>query len=86
MDFQDRMLRWAFGVLALLWILPAASQVYPAKPVRIIVGQAPGSASDLLVRIIAQKLAESFGAMRRPITSALPPGAKGSSSRIGRVG
>lgn len=34
---------------------------YPAKPVRIIVAQAPGSASDLLIRPIAQKLAEHLG-------------------------
>jgi len=47
--------------LLLLLALPAASQVYPAKPVHIIVAQVPGGASDLLIRSIAQKLADSLG-------------------------
>lgn len=47
--------------LALCWAWPAAGQVYPAKPVRIIVAQAPGGASDLLIRLITQKLTESLG-------------------------
>ena len=36
------------------------AQAYPTKPVRFIVPQAPGGASDVLSRIIAQKLTEQW--------------------------
>jgi len=39
----------------------ASGQTYPAKPVRLIVGQAPGGATDVVARAIAQKLSESMG-------------------------
>ncbi len=38
---------------------PAAG--YPAKPIRIIVGYAPGGANDILARLVGQKMSESFG-------------------------
>ena len=34
---------------------------YPAKPVRVIVGFAPGGAVDVPMRLLAQRLGESFG-------------------------
>jgi tripartite-type tricarboxylate transporter receptor subunit TctC len=38
---------------------PAAS--YPNKTIKIVVGYAPGGANDILARIVAQKMQESFG-------------------------
>ncbi len=39
----------------------ALAQSYPAKPIRFIVTQGPGGASDIYARLIAQKLSESLG-------------------------
>jgi tripartite-type tricarboxylate transporter receptor subunit TctC len=37
------------------------AQTYPSRPVKIIVGQAAGSASDIVARLIAQFLSEKVG-------------------------
>ena len=39
----------------------AAQTAWPNKPVRIIVPQTPGGASDALARIVGQKLSEKWG-------------------------
>jgi tripartite-type tricarboxylate transporter receptor subunit TctC len=62
MSKKTRNLVWAAGVVAL--VLPGAgafAQAYPAKPVRIIASSSPGSAVDIVARIIAQKLSEQIG-------------------------
>ncbi|MCA0324753.1 MAG: tripartite tricarboxylate transporter substrate binding protein [Proteobacteria bacterium] len=41
--------------------LIAVAQNYPTHPVKILVPQTPGGASDTLARIIAQKLTEKWG-------------------------
>lgn len=38
----------------------AAAQTYPVKAVRIVVGYPPGGPTDVLARIVAQKLTESW--------------------------
>lgn len=42
-------------------IAPAAAQTYPAKPVRLIVPFAPGGSTDVLGRIVAQRLTRGLG-------------------------
>ena len=55
-----------FGLIAAVAMLPLAPahaqnpSAYPAKPVRVIVPTATGAATDLLARILAQKLGERF--------------------------
>lgn len=51
------------AVLAVLAgaIAPVAAQNYPTKPVRVIVAFPAGGGSDVMGRIVAQKLGEKFG-------------------------
>jgi len=53
----------AFGALVALLLSAAASfaQGYPNKPVRVVVGFAAGGPSDVIGRIVAQKLSEALG-------------------------
>ena len=55
------------GILLLLMVafpgsaFPAASDAYPAKPVRLLIAFAPGGSTDIVGRLIAQKLSERLG-------------------------
>lgn len=40
---------------------PAAAQTFPAKPVRMVVGFAPGGGTDFVARVIGQRLGELWG-------------------------
>ena len=46
--------------LALLALNAVAADVYPNKPVRMVVPFPPGSASDFLARVVSQRLTEMY--------------------------
>ena len=62
---------YAFAVAALLPLALAAPALaqqppslpgnYPAKPVKLLVGGTPGGGTDIIARVLAQKLNESWG-------------------------
>jgi tripartite-type tricarboxylate transporter receptor subunit TctC len=59
---RRRFLQAAAGAAALPFFAGGAvAQDYPARPVRVIVGQAAGSSSDIIARLIAQRLSEKLG-------------------------
>ena len=66
----------ATGAAALL-ALPSigAAQAFPAKPVRLVVAQAAGSATDVIARIFTPRWSELLG---QPVVVDVRPGAGGS--------
>jgi tripartite-type tricarboxylate transporter receptor subunit TctC len=59
---RRRFLRLAAGAAALPAVSrPALAQDYPTRPVRLIVGFAPGQAIDITTRMIGQWLSERLG-------------------------
>src|SRR5712671_4712726 len=53
--------RWILLAAAMLVSGIAAAQIFPSKTVRLISGVTPGSASDTMARIVAEKLTASLG-------------------------
>ena len=52
----------------------AAEALYPQRPIRFVIPQSPGGASDTVGRVVAQKLSDSLG---QPFVIDNRPGATG---------
>jgi tripartite-type tricarboxylate transporter receptor subunit TctC len=59
---RRRLLGLSGAVLALpAWSRLAQAASYPARPVRLVVGYAPGGATDITARVIAERLFDRLG-------------------------
>ena len=56
-------MRWTSALLVAIGLLPAAgsAQPYPAKPVKLVVGFAPGGAADFVSRTFQDALSKELG-------------------------
>ncbi len=70
-----RPLVFVFGLVAALLGSAVLAQTYPSKPVRLIVTYPPAGSSDLMARILGQKLSELWG---QPVIVENKAGAAGS--------
>ncbi len=69
-----RIFQLAVLLAAYLFAGAAAAQVWPAKPVKIVIAFGPGSGSDIFARLIGDQLSKSLG---QPVIVESKPGASG---------
>ena len=57
---KNPMLKPALVAIGAVLALPAFAQPYPSKPVRILVGFAPGGGTDIMARAVGAKISEAL--------------------------
>jgi tripartite-type tricarboxylate transporter receptor subunit TctC len=67
-----RRLSWAIGLLCLGLVGPAFAQAWPSKPIKVVVPLTPGSATDVMARIVFDQVSQQVG---QPIVIENRPGA-----------
>jgi tripartite-type tricarboxylate transporter receptor subunit TctC len=72
---RHSLIRFLAGAALLAAALPCAAQQYPAKPILAVMPLQAGSAVDVMIRIVAQKMSENMG---QQIVVENQPGAAGS--------
>ncbi len=68
------LLRAVISGAVMAFAVGVSAQEFPARPVKIVVPQTPGGASDALARIVGQKLSEKW---QQPVVVENRPGAGG---------
>lgn len=71
---RRQMRRFIVAAVLLAAALPVAAQEYPAKPILMVMPLQAGSAVDIMMRIVAQKMGDNMG---RQIVVENQPGAAG---------
>jgi tripartite-type tricarboxylate transporter receptor subunit TctC len=66
---------WVLGLAAVFAAVAGVAQTYPSRPVRLIVTYPPAGSSDLMARILAERLSELWG---QPVVVENRAGAAGS--------
>ncbi|HEY6993114.1 MAG TPA: tripartite tricarboxylate transporter substrate-binding protein, partial [Xanthobacteraceae bacterium] len=59
---------------ATVFVLPAAAEDYPVRPIRLYLAFPPGGAADIVARLVAQPLSARLG---QPVVVENKPGSGG---------
>jgi tripartite-type tricarboxylate transporter receptor subunit TctC len=71
---MHRVLSRVIGIAMAVLAHQSFAQAYPVKPIRLLIGFAPGGGTDVTARILTQRMSDKFG---QPIVIDYRPGAGG---------